>query len=229
MQYKDSVIIRPSGPNATWLEARELVRERGGLPSSAQFDDALAGGDAKQQLSGNLWWTRNVLVILSTGRHMAKGYDISDHSEAGMGRIWVLPASCVPEEALCSRNYGIILDPQQITITSSMVVIEADAQHIKVIQNLVSDSLHAYAFDVYLTKGMQGRAADLQACMPTEEGQAIIRPIARIATPVKAPGPSPGISACYYADSKFGVSCPEPHASRGSNALERLRRSIRYD
>ncbi len=134
-----------------WLEARELVRERGGLPSNVQFDDMLRGllrqkgvvlsfSPASGRAISNFdhWWSRNVIVYPAAGSHFARGHDIVDTLSDKLAispKSWVFPAACVPESAIGRKNVALFIDPESVTVAQDRVIIEARRELVAVLEH----------------------------------------------------------------------------------------------
>jgi len=110
-------VIIPSGQNLGWLEAREAVKDKGGLPSNVLHDDVLVRSEAWKQL-GVYYpaWAREVLVYPAKGDTFKKGEDVVDVHIDEKGRKWVFPASFIPEEAVGKEKVGLFVDPEDAKV-----------------------------------------------------------------------------------------------------------------
>ena len=230
-----------------WLEARELVRERGGLPSNAQFDDMLRGllrqkgvvlsfSPASGRELGNFdhWWSRNVIVYPAAGACFAKGSDIIDElldTLAPAPKTWVFPAACVPESAIGRENVALFIDPESVTVTQDRVIIEARKELVAVLEHFAGKS----EFDGPVDKTTRiPHAEDLGTNQPSSpmwgriwrhvcEG---VRPIARPAADTSSTAIV--TDAGYSPSNSFGVSYIDVDFDAilkdGRKVLERLRR-----
>jgi hypothetical protein len=126
-------IIVPTTTKAGWLDAIELVRNRGGLPSNALHDRYLVETNDYQQIRG-LYpaWTNGVLVYPERNGVFGKG-DIEDASKDNAGRKWVVPASCVPEQVIGVTGVALYIDPENVEVTDKRVAIIAKPESIRIL------------------------------------------------------------------------------------------------
>lgn len=116
----------PIGKPTGYLEARRMTKDKGGLPSNVLHDDYLArAGDWEDLIKIYPAWAKEVLVYPEKGGRFKKGRDVVDSTEDKKGRRWILPASCVPEEATERENVGLFVDPGIITEEKDKVVIHS--------------------------------------------------------------------------------------------------------
>jgi hypothetical protein len=100
-------MITPIGKDAGWLDARELVRNKGGLPSNVVHDNILVRSEDWKQLRGPGYyaaWAREVLVYPEKNGTFKKGNDVVDAVKDEKGRQWVFPASSIPSTAFDQKR-----------------------------------------------------------------------------------------------------------------------------
>jgi hypothetical protein len=116
----------PIGKPTGYLEARRITKGKGGLPSNVLHDNYLTRtSDWEDLIKIYPAWAREVLVYPESGGLFKKGRDVVDSQEDKKGRRWILPASCVPEEATERENVGLFVDPEAITEEKDKVVIHS--------------------------------------------------------------------------------------------------------
>jgi hypothetical protein len=122
-QEKRQIIV-PTTSKAGWLDARELVRTQGGLPSNKLHDRYLVETDDWKQIK-SLYpaWAREVLVYPEKNGKFQKGKDVVDSSTDGAGRQWIIPASFIPEQAIGVKGIGLFVDPENVEVDDKKVVI----------------------------------------------------------------------------------------------------------
>ncbi len=126
-------IIKRASRSATWLEAMEMMRDRGNLLSNAQLDELLRKQSLNSYFTGRWWWTSNVLVYPESGGVIFSKRDIKDSELDSSGREWVLPASSVPEYACNVQGVGLLITPEEVHRYSQKIVIEADMKNVIVL------------------------------------------------------------------------------------------------
>ena len=126
-------IIKRAGKSATWLEAIEIMRDRGNMLSNAQFDELLRKQSFSGYFTGRWWWTSNVLVYPESGGVIFSKRDVKDSELDSSGREWVLPASSVPEYACNVKGVGLLITPGEVHKYSQKIVIEADVSKVIVL------------------------------------------------------------------------------------------------
>lgn len=89
---KRQVLVRTGG-NTDWVQARELVKDKGGLPSNVLLDRILVKEwptiPEEEKRILRLYfpaWTREVLVYPKHGKEFRKGKDIVDNNKYGQKR-----------------------------------------------------------------------------------------------------------------------------------------------
>ncbi len=129
--------IKPTGIRASWLRAREYVKDKGGLPSHVLHDDLLVRAwpalpQAQRELFESYYpaWAREVLVYPKTNKRFKRGNDILDPHQDNSGRVWVFPAFAVPYEAFEQKNVVLLVDPEEIELTRTRVVVLADPESV---------------------------------------------------------------------------------------------------
>lgn len=132
-----------TGKDAGYLDARELVREKGGLPSNVLHDDILVRSDDWKQLRAQNYygvWAREVLVYPAKNGEFKKGKDVVDAFKDDKGREWVFPASSIPEVATGRKGIGLFVDPQNVEVSDKRVVVLAEPKSLVVLENLIQNS-----------------------------------------------------------------------------------------
>jgi hypothetical protein len=116
--------IIPMNTSASYLKARKLTKDKGGLPSNALHDDCLVMTYTWERLKG-LYdaWAREVLVYPQSGGKFKKGKDVVDSHEDEKGRRWILPASYVPKEAIGKKRVGLFIDPEDVREENDNVIV----------------------------------------------------------------------------------------------------------
>ena len=127
--------IVPTGQDMGWLDARNAVRDKGGLPSHVLHDQYLVGSERYKEFPGSYYaaWAREVLVYSAKGEVFQKGKDVVDAIKDDKGRKWVLPASSMPEQAIGRKNVGLFIDPEQVEANGKRVVVLAQPKSIIVL------------------------------------------------------------------------------------------------
>lgn len=140
-------VIKPTGENAGWLNARKSVQDKGGLPSNVLHDDVLVklwptlSEPEKAKLRGYYAaWAREVLVYPAKEGQFKKGKDVVDAHKDEQGREWVFPASSMPEEAVGRDKVGLFVDPQNVEVNSKRVVVLAEPKSIVVLTPFIQSN-----------------------------------------------------------------------------------------
>ncbi|MDE1861089.1 MAG: hypothetical protein KGH72_05250 [Candidatus Micrarchaeota archaeon] len=127
-----------------YLGARELVRDRGGLPSNVLLDDMLVNPWSFSPLPSGYFPARAREFLVYPARDGAfkrglsrKGRDLVDARRDAEGREWVFPGSSIPKEALGRRNVGLFVDPQEIEVVQDRVVVIANPDSVIVIEHFI--------------------------------------------------------------------------------------------
>ena len=121
---------------ADWLKARDLVKDKGGLPSNVLHDDVFIYSDAWKSLCEQNYysaWAREVLIYPKQDVRFKKGEDVVDMDNDGVGRKWIFPASQIPEETIGKENVALFVDPQEVEVDNKRVVILANPKSITII------------------------------------------------------------------------------------------------
>ena len=130
--------IVPTGLRLDYIGAFNAVREKGGLPSNILHDEVLVKSDDWKQLKSYYpAWAREVLVYPKPYGKFRKGKDVADAHEDGSGRLWIFPASSMPEEAVGRKGIGLFVDPQYVRVEGKRVIIEADPKSIVVLSKFM--------------------------------------------------------------------------------------------
>ncbi len=113
----------PTGKKTSWLDARESVRDKGGLPSNVLHDEVLMSNQWNNLTEYYPAWAREVIVYPAQNKQFRVGRDVVDFFEDEKGRKWVFPASCIPGEAIGRNDIGLFVDPESVEVTGKSVVI----------------------------------------------------------------------------------------------------------
>ncbi|MBU0591309.1 hypothetical protein KKD40_03770 [Candidatus Micrarchaeota archaeon] len=140
-------VIKPTGENAGWLDARNSVKNKGGLQSNVLHDDVLVklwpklSEQERDQLKSYYpAWAREVLVYPTKGGQLRKGVDVVDGYEDDAGRNWILPASSIPEQAVGRKSICLFVDPDSVEVSDKKVVVLAEPQSIIVLSSFIQES-----------------------------------------------------------------------------------------
>jgi len=125
-------VIVYTGERMAYLEAREFVRDKGGLPSNVFHDNVLIRSDDWRTLrdyySNNAAWTREILVHPAQDGQF-KREDVVDAFEDERGRKWVFLASLIPDAAFETKSPSLFVNPgndkRNIEVTDKRVAIIA--------------------------------------------------------------------------------------------------------
>jgi len=119
---RDLKVVSPG-----WLEAREVRRDKGGLPSNVLLDDVLVYSDAWKQVKENRYvplWAKELEVYPKKNGVFEDGKDVEDPYQDKEGRTWRLPRKYIPREARESKGIGLFIVPaSNLEITKRDVVI----------------------------------------------------------------------------------------------------------
>jgi hypothetical protein len=128
-------MIVPTGNRLSYVEAFNLVREIGGLPSNVLHDDTLVRfGNWKQLGLYYPAWAREVIVHPERNGMFRAGKDVVDADPDCEGRSWIFPSSLMPVEALGRHGMALFIDPQEIRVEGRKVVIETDPKSIMIVK-----------------------------------------------------------------------------------------------
>jgi hypothetical protein len=123
-------IIEYTGKDMGYLDGRELVKNKGGLPSHLLHDNTLVRFDGWKSLNRKKYygaWVREINVYPEKDGRFKKGMDVVDAVADSKGRIWKLPGSAIPKEAFEVEKPSLFVDPgiesERIRITETEVVI----------------------------------------------------------------------------------------------------------
>lgn len=119
--------IIPTGQYLGWLEAREVVKDKGGLPSNVLHDEYLVYKDEGEPFWGEKLrykniedyypaWAREILVYPAKGDMFKKGEDVIDAELDEKGRKWVFPASFISKNAIGKEKVGLFVDPEDVKV-----------------------------------------------------------------------------------------------------------------
>jgi hypothetical protein len=117
--------IVPMNERADYLRARELTKNKGGLPPNVLHDYYLVKTDKWESMKRNLYpaWAREILAYPEYDGKFKKGKDVIDSRKDYKGRRWVLPASYVPEEAIEREKVGLFIDPEDVVVEGDNVIV----------------------------------------------------------------------------------------------------------
>jgi len=125
-------VIVYTGMNMGYLDAREFVREKGGLPSNALHDDAFEKSDDWRKLNEQGYygaWAREILVYPKKNGRFKRREHVVDKFTDDKGRKWMFPAALIPEAAFEVEWPSLFVnpgnDPKGIEINDKRVVIAA--------------------------------------------------------------------------------------------------------
>ncbi len=186
MLYVQKQTVIPIGENMGWLEAREAVMKKGGLPSNVALDDALIYSKEWVRLRKKGYynaWTKEVLVFPISGGAFAKGKDVFDAYKDALGRSWTFPAGCIPDAAIGKKNVGLFVDPEKVEVTSKKVTIYANWHSVLILSPFIQKLGHAGVVDrrtrvPVQASNVEGVSDDRRRWLWRREG-AGVRPIAR--------------------------------------------------
>jgi hypothetical protein len=181
-------VIVPTGQHLKWLEARNAVRDIGGLPSNVLHDDVLVYSNDWESLAsmrkGDHYypaWAKEVLVYPEVNGKFKKGIDVIDNYNFFEGRPWVFPASSIPEIAIGKEKVGLFVDPHEIEVSSKRVVILAKPESVMVLTPFLQKSGHGKVDDdtrVPLEAFLEGLSAEQSRYLARYDGQGV-RPLSR--------------------------------------------------
>ena len=119
-------IRKIAGPNS-YLEARKLAKDNGSrLPGNVWTTQLLMYTDPSKTIPFDYLpaWQREILVQPTQGEVFKKGEDIIEMD--GIGRKWVYPSYCIPEEAR-KANTALFVDPKhEPVVEGNEVIVTAD-------------------------------------------------------------------------------------------------------
>jgi hypothetical protein len=125
---KRAIVPLDMGKDASWLDARNLVRKEGGLPSNRLHTEVLLsnawiGLNETSRYYGGGAWAREILVYPEPGKTFRAGIDVVDPFKDHEGREWRFQAKYVPEEALDRKGIGLFVDPKKVIVKRYSVTI----------------------------------------------------------------------------------------------------------
>ena len=82
--------IVPTGQNMVWIDARNAVKDKGGLPSSVLHDQHLVGSERYAELPRNYYpaWAREVLVYPAKNGVFVEGEHVTDAETDSKNMQW---------------------------------------------------------------------------------------------------------------------------------------------
>ena len=137
--------IVPTNQETTWLNARNVVKDMGGLPPHILHDEYSKLSSIELSLNNlpdnfRRVWARELLIYPEKNGQFKKGKDVVDAFKDNLGRNWVFPASLMPEQAIKRANVGLFVDPEQVEISEERVVILAQPDSIVVLDSFLQNS-----------------------------------------------------------------------------------------
>ncbi|MDE1861136.1 MAG: hypothetical protein KGH72_05485 [Candidatus Micrarchaeota archaeon] len=119
--------IMPLNKSLSYIDARDAVRNLGGLPSNVDHDVVLVHSreraNAMLHVGYRAAWAREMLVYPEIGGAFRAGVNVVDSQRDSEGRQWIFPYQYVPEEALSVRGAALFVDPADIHATRVRVVV----------------------------------------------------------------------------------------------------------
>jgi len=113
-----------------WLEAIEVRRDKGGLPSNVLLDDVLVYSDAWKQVKENGYvplWAKELEVYPKKNGVFEDGKDVEDPYRDKERRTWRLPTKYIPRVARERKGVGLFVVPAPyLEITKREVVIKPE-------------------------------------------------------------------------------------------------------
>jgi hypothetical protein len=110
-----------------WLEAREVRRDKGGLPSNVLLDDVLVYSDAWKHVKENSYvplWAKELLVYPKKNGVFEDGKDVEDPYRDKEERTWRFPRKYIPKMAREKKRVGLFVVPApNLEITKREVVV----------------------------------------------------------------------------------------------------------
>ncbi len=184
-------VITYTGKDMGYLDARELVREKGGLPSNVLHDDNLVRTDDWKALNKKRYYealAREIYVYPKQNSRFQKGADVVDAFKDDKGREWIFPASQIPKEAFELEKPGLFVDPgndaKSIEVSDKRVVI-AGAVSITVINPAIQVSGQFGKVDettripLYVEEELRGQLTDQDKRWLWRVDGAGVRPLVR--------------------------------------------------
>ncbi len=117
-----------------WLYARKMTKSSGGLPSNALHDRYINSRAYITLIEGYYpAWSREILAYPEKDGVFKKGQDVKDARRDANEREWILPASCMPEEAVNIKGVGLFIDPKKVEVSWKRVAILSDPKAITIL------------------------------------------------------------------------------------------------
>ncbi len=123
-------IAIPTGCSASWLDARRITTDLGGLPKNALYDTAFRGPGIQPNVDQIVAWANEVLVHPKQDGIFHSGRDAIDAAVDSLGRRWVLPANDIPKDVVGRRGMGLLVEPLEVGEEERWVVIVPARIHI---------------------------------------------------------------------------------------------------
>lgn len=185
-------VIKYLKKNMGYLEAREYVKDRGGLPPNLLHDNTLLRSDDWKELRSERCygaWAREFYVYPARNGKFERGMDVVDADLDIKGRGWVLPAGKIPDEAFEVEMPSLFvdpgIDPKRIEVTDKKVVI-AHPFYTKVIHPSIQVNGQAGKMDeatgipTYMDEALRNQLPPAEKRRLGRIAGAGVRPIARL-------------------------------------------------
>ena len=181
-------VIVYMGKDLSYLDARELVKEKGGLPSNVLHDDILVRSEDWRQLNAQSYyaaWAREILVYPQKGDEFKKGIDLVDSAKDDKGREWIFPAYSMPEIAIGRKGVGLFVDPQEMEVNDKRVVVLVRPESIVVLDSFIQNNgemgrVHeATRIPLYVDKALRDQLTEEEKRRLYRIDGACVRPLVR--------------------------------------------------
>ena len=208
-------VITYTGKDMGYLDAREFVRDKGGLPSNVLHDDILVRSEDWKQLRAQNYysaWAREIYVYPEKNGRFEIGKNVVDAVVDNMGRQWVFPASLIPKEAFDMEKPSLFVDPgndpKSIEVTDKRVAIAGTVSITVInpsiqINGQVGKVDEATRVPLYVDEALRSRLTDAEKRWLYRIDGAGVRPLVRDCDIVYCG--RRGVVACCWLDDVFGV------------------------
>lgn len=113
----------------TYRESRASSKDgSGGLPPHRFLDEISIRAAHRSRITQPVCglWANEILGYPKAYGVLKRGKDLVDKGcERGM--VWVLPASCIPEEATNARNVGLFIRPASLEVSLNRVIVHPES------------------------------------------------------------------------------------------------------
>ena len=111
-------------PDLSWLDAYEVTKSKGGLPSNVLHDEYLVMSEKWKELPGYYAaWCRELLIYPEQNGLFHKGVDVIDEYKDDKDREWIFPAKYIPKSAISKQGVALFVDPERVELTNDKVII----------------------------------------------------------------------------------------------------------